>query len=73
MAKIFEAFFTTKGFGGTGLGLWISREIMDRHRGYLRIRSSQREGHRGTVATIFLPYQNSIAEMQAFNIGSVTP
>jgi PAS domain S-box-containing protein len=55
MAKIFEAFFTTKGIGGTGLGLWISREIINRHRGHLRIRSSQRSGSKGTVATIFLP------------------
>jgi PAS domain S-box-containing protein len=73
MAKIFEAFFTTKGIGGTGLGLWISREIMDRHRGHLRIRSSQREGHRGTVAIVFLPYHNPIAEMQASNAGPVNP
>jgi PAS domain S-box-containing protein len=54
-ARIFEAFFTTKGFGGTGLGLWISAEIMERHHGRLRVRSSQQEGHRGTVVTLFLP------------------
>ena len=56
-ARIFEAFFSTKGFGGTGLGLWISAEIMDRHQGRLRVRSSQREGHRGTVVALFLPAQ----------------
>jgi PAS domain S-box-containing protein len=55
MAKIFEAFFTTKGIGGTGLGLWISQEIVERHRGHLRIRSSQRVGSQGTVARVFLP------------------
>lgn len=62
MEKIFEAFFTTKGIGGTGLGLWISREILDRHRGSIRIKSSQRKDHCGTVATIFLPFQ--MAEKQ---------
>jgi PAS domain S-box-containing protein len=53
--NIFEAFFTTKDIGGTGLGLWISRDIVARHHGELRVRSSQRELHRGTVFTLFLP------------------
>lgn len=53
--RLFEAFFTTKGIGGTGLGLWISAEIMERHQGRIRIRSSQHADHRGTVATLFLP------------------
>ena len=53
--KIFEAFYTTKGIGGTGLGLWISKEILDRHRGKLLVRSSQRAGHTGTVFTVFIP------------------
>ena len=34
--KIFEAFFTTKGTAGNGLGLWVCQEIVDRHRGKLR-------------------------------------
>ncbi|SEB91829.1 two-component system sensor histidine kinase NtrB [Terriglobus roseus] len=54
--RVFEAFFTTKGISGSGLGLWISRDIVARHGGELRLRSSQREGHRGTVATLFLPF-----------------
>jgi signal transduction histidine kinase len=54
-AKLFEAFFTTKGIGGTGLGLWISAEIMERHQGHIRLRSSQTSGHRGTTVTLFLP------------------
>jgi len=54
LSRIFEAFFTTKGLSGTGLGLWISREITDRHLGKLRVRSSK-SAHSGTVFTIFLP------------------
>ncbi len=54
--RMFDAFFTTKGIGGTGLGLWVSREIVDRHHGLLRVRSSQRSGASGTVFTLFLPF-----------------
>ncbi len=55
VSKIFEPFFTTKGDKGTGLGLWISREIVDRHRGVLKVRSSQSTHRSGTVFALFLP------------------
>lgn len=55
LKKVFEAFYTTKGIGGTGLGLWVSQEIVDRHNGTLRVRSSHKEGRSGTVFTLFLP------------------
>ncbi len=54
--KAFEAFYTTKGMSGTGLGLWVSKEIVDRHNGHLQLKSSQREGSSGTVFRLFLPY-----------------
>jgi PAS domain S-box-containing protein len=53
-AKVFEPFFTTKGINGTGLGLWISLEIIERHEGWLLLRS--RPG-RGTVFCVFLPFE----------------
>ncbi len=55
-SKIFDAFYTTKGLGGTGLGLWVSQEIVDRHNGRLRLRSSQTQGRSGTVFRLFLPF-----------------
>ena len=55
LSKIFEAFYTTKGIGGTGLGLWVSKEIANRHGGSLGVRSSQKEGRSGTVFALFLP------------------
>ena len=54
--RIFEPFYTTKGLAGTGLGLWISHEIVARHEGTIRVRTSQRPGHCGTVFTVFLPF-----------------
>jgi PAS domain S-box-containing protein len=56
LGRIFQPFFTTKGFSGTGLGLWISQEIATRHHGVLSVRSSQRPGSSGTVFTLYLPY-----------------
>jgi signal transduction histidine kinase len=53
-AKVFEPFFTTKGINGTGLGLWISSEIVERHQGRLLLRSSP---GRGTVFSLFLPFE----------------
>ncbi|MEO8737278.1 MAG: ATP-binding protein [Edaphobacter sp.] len=56
--KIYDPFFTTKGLSGTGLGLWVSRDIVERHRGNLRVRSSRERGHAGTVFTLFLPFDS---------------
>ncbi len=58
-ARIFEPFYTTKGMSGTGLGLWISTEIMQRHGGRIAVRSSQREEHHGTVFGLFLPFDGA--------------
>ncbi len=53
--KLFEPFYTTKQDVGTGLGLWVSREIIQKHGGSIALRSSVAPGHSGTVFSIFLP------------------
>ncbi|KAA6456431.1 PAS domain S-box protein [Acidobacteria bacterium AB60] len=50
--RLCEPFFTTKGMHGTGLGLWVSRDILRKHAGYLRVRS--RKGV-GSVFSVWLP------------------
>ncbi len=61
MKNVYKAFYTTKGIGGTGLGLWISSEIVERHHGRLLVRSTQRPGKTGTVFQLFLPNQSPLA------------
>jgi signal transduction histidine kinase len=53
--RIFEPFFTTKKDTGTGLGLWVSRELIDKYGGYLDVRSSTTGRRTGTVFRMFLP------------------
>lgn len=53
--QLFEPFFTTKGERGTGLGLWVSRGIVNRHNGFIHLRSSTDPRHSGSVFSIFLP------------------
>ena len=53
--RLFEPFYTTKDLNGTGLGLWISAGIVDRHEGRLTFRSSEHPVHHGTVFSLFLP------------------
>jgi PAS domain S-box-containing protein len=55
LARIFEPFFTTKKDLGTGLGLWVSRQIVDKHAGSIRVRSRTTPHRSGTVFSIFLP------------------
>lgn len=56
LPKIFEPFFTTKESKGTGLGLWVSLGIVQKHEGYIRVRSSMREPRHGTSFVVFLPF-----------------
>ena len=50
--ELFRPFFTTKGEVGTGLGLWVSKGILEKHRADLAVRSKR---GRGTVFQLFFP------------------
>ena len=51
-AKIFQRFFSTKGVRGTGLGLMITKKIIDEHKGVIELES---EKDKGTKIVIRLP------------------
>jgi PAS domain S-box-containing protein len=53
-SNLFSPFFSSKGERGTGLGLWISKGIMDKNGGHIRFRSCTTEPS-GTVFSIFIP------------------
>lgn len=55
LSSLFTPFFTTKGEKGTGLGLWVTRGIITKHEGTLRLRSNTQGPRHGTVFSIFLP------------------
>jgi PAS domain S-box-containing protein len=52
--KLFAPFFTTKAAVGTGLGLWITKELLEKKGGRILLRSAD-SGRSGTVMTIYLP------------------
>ncbi|WP_158793594.1 sensor histidine kinase [Granulicella sp. L60] len=52
--RLFEPYLTSK-VSGTGLGLWLSSRIIEKHRDTLRFRTSRREGKTGTTFRISLP------------------
>ena len=55
LPRIFEPFVTTKGETGTGLGLWVTAEIVKRNGWTIAVRSSQRPGRSGTAFSLHMP------------------
>jgi PAS domain S-box-containing protein len=71
LTQIFEPFYTTKKDTGTGLGLWVSRGIVQKHGGSIRVRSRAEHTNgrgaavrgTGTVFWIFLPQRHGITRV----------
>jgi signal transduction histidine kinase len=55
LGRIFQPFFTTRGDVGTGLGLSLTKRIVERHQGEIHVRSSVRPGKSGTAFRISVP------------------
>ncbi len=56
---LFEPFFSTKSEKGTGLGLWISRGIVQKYEGNIRFRSIRVDGRNATCFRVFIPLLRS--------------
>jgi PAS domain S-box-containing protein len=58
--NLFAPFYTTKGEKGTGLGLWISRSIVEKHEGTIYFASRTTNGSSGTAFSVFLPFRQKM-------------
>jgi len=56
-SRLFSPFVSTKEHNGTGLGLWVSRSIMEKHGGSIRLSSNGEPDTRGTTVSIFVPFK----------------
>jgi len=59
MQRMSEPFFTTKPETGTGLGMWVVGQLVERHRGQVRAWSTQRPESSATAISVFLPYASA--------------
>jgi PAS domain S-box-containing protein len=62
--KLFQPFMTTKGERGTGLGLWVSLGIVQKHGGTVRISNSTEGDLRGAVVRVYLPERSAQAKAE---------
>jgi PAS domain S-box-containing protein len=76
--RAFDAFFTTKEVTGTGLGLWVSQEILVKHRGLIHVHSRAAAPHAtaakrvtGTVFQIFIPDDPTLTAPAVAAVASV--
>jgi signal transduction histidine kinase len=65
-SRIFDPFFSTKGNIGTGLGLWVTKQIVEKHGGSIRMRSRSNAKQSGTVFRVTLPERSKPSQSAAF-------
>jgi signal transduction histidine kinase len=57
--SVFDPFFTTKADVGTGIGLWVTKCLVEQRGGYVHFRSRQGQ-NAGTVMSLFLPTKGKV-------------
>jgi signal transduction histidine kinase len=60
--RLFEPFFTTKGSTGTGLGLWLTKDIIERNQGFIRVRNHC--SPHGAILSFWLPQEPRISAQE---------
>jgi len=70
--NLFAPFYTTKGEKGTGLGLWISRGILEKHEGTIHLSSSVGSLRKGTAFSVFLPFEQKLGLLDGGGAPPVT-
>ncbi|MFZ0704137.1 MAG: ATP-binding protein [Candidatus Korobacteraceae bacterium] len=71
--QLFEPFFSTKAAKGTGLGLWISKGIVQKYEGSIHFRSLRTATGSATCFRVFLPGQVSAKALKARAVASDSP
>jgi PAS domain S-box-containing protein len=71
LARIFDPFFTTKPEVGTGIGLWVTRELAEKNRGLVAVRSGELPGGFRTVFRASFPVVASSIEGQPTGVAHV--
>jgi two-component system, NtrC family, sensor kinase len=64
IARVFDAFFTTKELKGTGIGLWLSSTIVQEHRGRIQLKTSSGPDRTGTAISVLLPRKRVFVQDQ---------
>jgi PAS domain S-box-containing protein len=63
--RMYEPFYTTKGASGTGLGLWIARDFIEKQGGSIHVRSRTQPGRSGTVFLVVIPHESKTNSFEA--------
>ena len=62
LPRIFEAFFTTRNTIGTGIGLFVAKQLVEGHGGQISVRTSVDPNNHGTAISVFLPLHTAYEE-----------
>jgi signal transduction histidine kinase len=60
--RLYDAFYTTKGLSGSGLGMWVTANIVRKHQGSVHVRSSPG----GTAFTLMFPHRGIEGRISGF-------
>jgi two-component system sporulation sensor kinase C len=65
---IYQPFFTTKGSQGSGLGLWVTSNIVKKHQGCIHVRSRYATESGGTVFSLVFPYRGAQGKAGGYHV-----